>query len=82
MNAFLACYNGIIKFFTKKTKFIGEENYSSYKWLIDGNTKSGWNSNTIVLYGDEYARGMYVITAIATDSDGNRRSYTAQVTIN
>ena len=63
-------------------EFIGEDNYSSYKWLIDGNTKSGWNSNTVVLYGDEYARGMYTIMAVATDSDGNRRSYTAQVTIN
>jgi hypothetical protein len=37
MTAFLPCYNGIIKFFTKKTKFIGEENLKEGPALIISN---------------------------------------------
>ena len=65
----------------KEYVFTVNENYTSYKWLMDGKTLSGWNSNSAVIYDDEYTDGMYTLTVIVTDSEGNRKSATAQVYI-
>ncbi len=63
-------------------EFSIDENFTSCKWYLDGKLKNGWNSNKVVLYSDEYPDCMYTLTVIATDSEGNRKSATEQVTIN
>ncbi len=61
--------------------FKATEDYSSYRWYVDGKRQAGFNDNTFTICDKEIPHGVYNITVIATDENGKTMSASVQYNI-